>query len=82
MNENVNQLISSIGDIDKMLNQLSDSNNRIVDDIMHLSATTEEVTASSMQAADLSVQNLHNAENTKNILNNVLDVSHKLDEYL
>lgn len=82
MNENVNQLISSIGDIDKMLNQLSDSNNRIVDDIMHLSATTEEVTASSMQAADLSVQNLHNAENTKNILNNVLGVSHKLDEYL
>ena len=45
INSNVRQLIFSIGDIDGMLNQLSESNNRIVDDITHLSATTQEVTA-------------------------------------
>ncbi len=82
MNENVNQLIGDIGEIDKMLNDLSQANNKIVENIMHLSATTEEVTASSVQAADLSVQNLDNAENTKDLLNNVLDVSYQLDKYI
>lgn len=82
MNVNVNSLIASIGDIAGMLNRLSESNNQIVDDIMHLSATTEEVTASSIQAADMSVQNLQNAESTKEMLNRVLEVSHELDQYL
>ncbi len=82
MNENVNELIADIGEIDNMLNNLSEANNKIVDNIMHLSATTEQVTASSVQAAGLSVQNLDNAENTKDLLNNVLDVSYQLDKYI
>lgn len=82
MNENVNQLTDDIAEIDVMLNQLSEANSQIVDNIMHLSATTEEVTASSQQAADLSTKNLGNAENTKKILGNVLDVSHELDKYV
>ena len=49
---------------------------------MHLSATTEEVTASSVQAADLSVQNLENAAEAKRQLGSVLDVSHQLDKYI
>lgn len=81
MNNNVRDLISSIGDIDGMLNQLSESNNRIVDDITHLSATTEEVTASSVQASELSVQNLQNAESAKDMLDRVLDVSQQLEQY-
>lgn len=82
MNENVNLLINDIGEIDNMLASLSEANNRIVENIMHLSATTEEVTASSVQAADLSVKNLDNAENTKNQLNSVLEVSYQLDKYM
>lgn len=82
MNENVNTLIEDIGEIDVMLSNLSAANNQIVDNIMHLSATTEEVTASSVQAADLSVKNLGNAENTKSLLNDVLDVSYQLDKYM
>ena len=65
-----------------MLTSLSAANNQIVENIMHLSATTEEVTASSTQAADLSVRNLDNAENTKNLLNDVLQVSDKLKKYM
>jgi methyl-accepting chemotaxis protein len=49
---------------------------------MHLSATTEEVTASSTQAAELSAQNLDNAENTKDLLNSVLGVSEQLKKYI
>lgn len=82
MNGNVGQLISDIGEIDNMLTNLSEANNQIVENIMHLSATTEEVTASSVQAADLSVQNLENAEEAKRQLGSVLDVSHQLDKYI
>ena len=65
-----------------MLGGLSEANNQIVENIMHLSATTQEVTASSVQAADLSMQNLNNAENAKSLLGNVLEVSHQLDQYI
>lgn len=82
MNQNVEQLIDDIGEIDHMLNGLSDANNQIVENIMQLSATTEEVTASSVQAAELSVKNLDNAANTKSLLGNVLDVSYQLDKYM
>ncbi len=82
MNGNVNQLIADIAEIDNMLNSLSEANNQIVENIMHLSATTEEVTASSIQAADLSVQNLDNAEHTKSLLDGVIDMSHQLDQYI
>lgn len=82
MNGNVNQLVDNIAEIDHMLNGLSEANNQIVENIMQLSATTEEVTASSVQAAELSVKNLGNAENTKSLLNNVLDVSYQMDKYI
>ena len=47
MNQNVNELVTDIGEIDTMLNNLSKANNQIVENIMQLSATTEEVAASS-----------------------------------
>ena len=43
---------------------------------------TEEVTASSTQAAEMTNENLNNAENAKNELSNVLEVSYQLDKYL
>ena len=82
MNENVNTLVQEIEGIDGMLNRLSDANNQIVDNISNLSATTEEVTASSVQVADLSVENLNYAEQAKQKLDNVLAVSHELDKYI
>ena len=82
MNGNVNTLIEDIDQIDQMLGGLSEANNQIVENIMHLSATTQEVTASSVQSADLSMQNLNNAENAKSLLGNVLEVSHQLDQYI
>lgn len=81
MNKNVSNLIEDISEIDKMLSNLSEANNKIVENIMYLSATTEEVTASSMQSAEMSRRNLENAEEAKKILDNVLEVSYKLDEY-
>ncbi|HJB24843.1 MAG TPA: hypothetical protein H9946_11945 [Candidatus Jeotgalibaca pullicola] len=82
MDKNFRKLITDIGGIDKMLNNLSEANNQIVENIMHLSATTEEVTAASEQSAEMSDKNLVKAENTKKVLNQVLEVSYQIDKYL
>jgi len=82
MSNNVNGLIDEIENIDNLLTNLSEANNQIVDNISNLSATTEEVTASSMQATEMTVENLDNAETAKNELTNVLSVSHQLDKYM
>lgn len=81
MNLNVSKLNSDIKTIDKMINNLSEANNQIVDNIMQLSATTEEVTASSVQAEEISGKNLENAEHAKEILNKILNVSYQLEKY-
>lgn len=82
MNSNVSDLTANIEEIDQMLNSLAEANNQIVDNIAQLSATTEEVTASSAQAEGISNKNLENADNTKEILSGVLSVSQQLDKYI
>lgn len=82
MNQNVNQLIENVENINEMLNALSEANSNIVDNIMQLSAATEEVNASSTQAEQLSIKNLSNAEHTKQLLTEVIEVSHQLDKYI
>jgi methyl-accepting chemotaxis protein len=70
-----------INEVDHMLNDLAEANNQIVDAITQLSATTEEVTASSSQAETLSNENLENADNARAFLNDVMQVSAQLDKY-
>ena len=82
MNTNVGELTQNIEEIDKMLTDLSEANNQIVDSITQLSATTQEVTASSAQAEGISNRNLENADNTKDLLEQVLTVSQQLDKYV
>lgn len=77
MSNNVGMLINDIDSIDQMINQLSKANEQIVENIMNLSATTEEVTASSNQAADLSTTNLDKAESAKKLLEQVLQSANK-----
>jgi methyl-accepting chemotaxis protein len=81
VSENVNKVAENIEMIDAMLTSLSEANNSIVDNINHLSTTTQEVTASSSQAAKLSLDNLKNAEDTKKQLSGVLELSYQLDGY-
>lgn len=78
MSENVEILISDIDEIDHMLGGLSEANENIVENIMNLSAVTEEVTASASQSANLSEKNLDNAENTQRLLNEILQSAREL----
>ena len=82
MNANVHELVADIGEVEKMLADLSHANTEIVNQITQLSATTQEVTASSQQCAELSDENFKNAQNTKGILDGILEVSHKMDKYI
>lgn len=82
MNQNVEELTANIHDIDQMLGELSDANNQIVENIMHLSAATEEVTAASQQATELSNQNHAQSREAQVVLQNVLQISDGLNRYV
>lgn len=82
MNENVKELVADINDIERMLEDLSAANTEIVNSITQLSATTEEVTASAIQSSDITEENFRTSQEAKNILDVVLDVSHKMDKYM
>ena len=82
MNANVNQLTESIREIEQGLNGLAKANTEIVNDITTLSATTQEVTASAQQSADMTESNYQNARTAKEILDNIIEVSHEMDVYI
>ena len=82
VNTNVNKLSSDIYEIEEGLNKLSQANTEIVNDITTLSATTEEVTAAAQQSTELTEGNYQSAVEAKEILDNILEVSHKMDKYI
>ncbi len=81
MSGNMSKMIENIEHMDDMLNSLKQANDQIVENIMQISATAEEVTAASTQAENLSNQNLENAENAQKLITGVLSVSEKLNTY-
>ena len=62
MNRNMTDLIDHIEEVNRQVDGLSESNNKIVENISQLSAATEEVTASAEQVHGMSEQNLQFAE--------------------
>lgn len=82
MNDNINRLSADVVDIEDGLNSLSEANNEIVNDISTLSAATEEVTACAQQSTELTEGNYKNAIEAKEILDNILKVSHEMDVYI
>ena len=81
MNRNVNELVVDISDIDNMIESLSTANNQIVDNIVQLSATTEEVTAAAQQSTEITERNYADSVEAQKLLHGVLEVSHQMDKY-
>lgn len=81
MNEDVNNLTNNIAGVEEMIENLAVSNNKIVDNISQLSATTEEVTAAAAQAAELSNENKDLSNGTKELLASVQNTAAILDKY-
>ncbi len=82
MHTNVNQLVMDMADIQVAVGSLSDNNTEIVDNISQLSAFTQEVTAATEQSASMTEENYRNAMVAKDILDNILQVSHQMDKYM
>lgn len=82
LDQNIGKLITDIQDIDKKIYNLSDSNNKIVENISQLSATTQEVTASAQQANELSEQNLKYAEQTREAITLMKSATENMEQYL
>lgn len=82
MNRNVNELVGDISDIDSMIESLSTANNQIVDNIMQLSATTEEVTAAAQQSTEITEKNYADSVDAQKLLHGVLEVSHQMNKYI
>ncbi len=82
MDKNVNELVSDISEIDNMLELLQKANTQIVDNIMQLSATTQEVTASAEQAALITEKNHEHAEEAHQLLEGVISASQEMNKYM
>ena len=82
INANIIELSSDVNEIGEGLNNLSKANNEIVNDITTLSAATEEVTASAQQSTELTEANFQSATQAKDILDSIIEVSHKMDKYI
>ena len=75
------QLIEGISEIDQQITGLSDANNRIVENIAHLSAATEEVTASAEQVREMSEQNLSYAEDVRGAIGMIRESTDSMHQY-
>ena len=82
MNQNVGQLVGDIGEIDSMIESLSMANNQIVDNIMQLSATTQEVTAAAQQSTEITERNYTDSVEAQKLLHGVMETSHRIDKYI
>ena len=82
MNRNVSKLVGDISDIDTMIESLSTANNQIVDNIMQLSATTEEVTAAAQQSTEITERNYTDSVEAQKLLHGVLEVSQQMNKYI
>lgn len=82
VSKNVEGLVTDISEIDKILESLSEANSRIVENIVQISATTEEVTAAVQESAAITESNYEDAVNAQEILNGVMEASYRMDKYM
>ncbi len=82
LDNNMTQLISGVEEIDTQISGLTVSNNRIVENIIQLSALTEEVSASADEMGKLSVDSKDVANQVKDAVDVIKDRTDDLKEYL
>lgn len=71
----------NIQEIDHMMKDMVEANNAIIDSISRLSATSEEITASSESMTEIAVQNQENARETQKMLEILAQQAVKLNAY-
>lgn len=82
LDHNMTELVQDINEIDGKIVNLFEANNKIVENISQLSATTEEVTASAQQANSMSERNLELAEQTKEAIAVMKTTTERMEQYM
>lgn len=82
LDTNMNQLITNVEEIDAEISGLKVSNNRIVENIIQLSALTEEVSASADEMGKLSKDSKEMAEKVNGAVDVIKDSTDELKQYL
>ena len=81
INVNVNHLSDNVRKIEHAITDLSNANTIIVNEITNLSASTEEVTASAQQSAEMTEGNRKRVKQAKETLEEILHISYEMDKY-
>lgn len=66
----------------KKIEEILESNHAIVDSINHISAVSEEVTASTQQAVELGTDTSRKAEQARGLMENLLETVEAIDKYV
>lgn len=75
------ELGATVSEINGQIGGLQESNNAIIDSITQLSASSEEVQASTENVSSIVVSNEREAAEAKKRLEDVIEISRKLDSY-
>lgn len=82
MERNMNVLDNDVADILDKNKSIVEFNDEIVRHIMQLSASSQEVTASAEEAVSINKENKKRAIETKEVMDDMLDIATKLDKYI
>ena len=82
LNTNMTDLIEDVEQVNGQIIALADANNKIVENIVQLSAVTEEVTASAEHVGEISASNMECAEEVKKAFDTIKDKTDQLRGYI
>ncbi len=77
----MNGLHKNVQEIYKKIEEILESNNAIVDSIHHISAVSEEVSASAQQATELGADTSQKAEQARELMMGLLETVKAMDRY-
>lgn len=78
----INGLGTNVQMIYKRIEEILESNHAIVDSINHISAVSEEVTASTQQAVELGTDTSRKAEQARELMEELLETVKAIDKYV
>lgn len=78
----MDNLVSSIDEVNNMITDMVGSNTKIVDSIANISANTEEITANTEEATSMCIQNLSRSSEVKALLDKLNEEVDRFNKYL
>lgn len=80
--ERMDGLDENVQTIYEKIDEIMVSNNAIVESITSISAVSQMVSASTQQAVSLGADTSEKAEQAKNLMSNLMETVHKIDQYI